>query len=118
MPIRVSQKNYQSTPVAPSAITSKKRPPPMNIKSQTSIDPNRKVLYRNFHPISGKVYLVEISRNPLKIYILLFPNYEVPDIFLQETLSEKKAYKLMGECSNIFENLVDRFYVKFGKLQI
>jgi len=27
------------------------------------IDPKRKVLYRNFHSIDQKVYLIEISRN-------------------------------------------------------
>ena len=55
------------------------------------IDPKRKVLYRNFHDIHGTVYLVEISRNALKVFILLFPNFEVPEIYLCEILAEKKA---------------------------
>jgi hypothetical protein len=55
------------------------------------IDPKRKVLYRNFHSIDGKIYLIEISRNALKVFMLLFPNFEAPDIFLSEIMAEKKA---------------------------
>jgi hypothetical protein len=55
------------------------------------IDPKRKVLYRNFHNISGVIYLVEISRNPIKVFVILFPNFEVPDIFIHEIMHEKKA---------------------------
>jgi len=47
------------------------------------------VLYRNFHDISGMVYLVEISRNSKKVFIVMFPNYEKPDIFVHEALSDK-----------------------------
>jgi hypothetical protein len=74
-------------------IVAKKRPPSMPIKNWEiiGIDPKRKVLYRNFHNIEQKIYLVEISRNPLKVFILLFPNFEAPDIFLHEILHEKKA---------------------------
>ena len=57
----------------------------------TGVDPKRKVLYRNFHEISGKVYLVDISRNTLKVFILLFPNFEMPEIYLSEIMAEKKA---------------------------
>ena len=55
------------------------------------IDPKRKVLYRNFHEISGTVYLIEISRNALKVFIILFPNFEVPEIYIYEIMQEKKA---------------------------
>ena len=55
------------------------------------IDPKRKVLYRNFHDIGGIVYLIEISRNIHKVFILLFPNFEVPEIYLSEIIAEKKA---------------------------
>lgn len=74
-------------------IVAKKRPPAMPIKNYESegIDRKRKVLYRNFHDIDGTIYLVEISRNALKVFILLFPNFEAPDIFLSEIMSEKKA---------------------------
>ena len=58
-------------------IVAKKRPPPMNIGyNELGIENKRKVLYRNFHQISRRVYLVEISRNTKKIFILLFPNFE------------------------------------------
>ena len=55
------------------------------------VDPKWKVLYRNFHNIDDTIYLVEISRNALKVFILLFPNFEAPDIFLCEIMAEKKA---------------------------
>ena len=101
-------------------IVAKKRPPSMPIKNyaEHGIDPKRKVLYRNFHDIDGVIYLVEISRNALKVFILLFPNFEAPDIFLFESMAEKKAQKLMTESNNMFEELVTKFHVKHGKLQI
>jgi hypothetical protein len=80
------------------------------------IDPKRKVLYRNFHDISGTIYLVEISRNTHKVFILLFPNFEAPDIFLCEVIAEKKAQKLMSDSSNTFEELVKKFFIKYNKL--
>lgn len=64
---------------------------PIKNHDEFGIDPKRKVLYRNFHDISGKIFLVEISRNQLKVFILLFPNFEMPDIFLCEVMTEKKA---------------------------
>lgn len=61
-------------------IIAKKRPPPMNIGANyDGIEPTRKVLYRNFHEIDSQVYLIEISRNKKKVFILLFPNFERPD---------------------------------------
>ena len=82
------------------------------------IDPKRKVLYRNFHNVDGTIYLVEISRNQLKVFILLFPNFEAPDIFMSEIMPEKKAQKLMTDSENMFEELVKKFHIKYGKLQI
>ena len=101
-------------------IVAKKRPPSMPLKNheEHGIDPKRKVLYRNFHDVDGVIYLVEISRNALKVFILLFPNFEAPDIFLCESMAEKKAQKLMAESNNMFEELVTKFHVKYGKLQI
>ena len=80
------------------------------------IDPKWKVLYRNFDDIDGTMYLVEISRNALKVFILLFPNFEAPDIYLCEIIAEKKAQKLMADSSNMFEELVKKFHVKYGRL--
>lgn len=90
----------------------------MNIKNydQHGIDKKRKVLYRNFHEIDSKIFLVEISRNSLKVFILLFPNYETPDIFLCEVMADKKAQKLMSDSNNLFEELIKKFHIKFGKL--
>lgn len=42
------------------------------------IPAKRSVLYRNFHAVSDTVYLVEISRDKRKIFVLLFANYENP----------------------------------------
>ena len=74
-------------------IVARKRPPSMPIKNYeiNGIDPKRKVLYRNFHDVDGKIYLVEISRNNIKVFILLFPNFEAPDIYISEIMPEKKA---------------------------
>lgn len=91
----------------------------MNIGfNDLGVEMKRQVLYRNFHQIGDQVYLVEISRNPKKVFILLFPNFERPDIYLSEVLTEKMAMRLMNESGNIFENFVGTFFVKFGKLQI
>jgi len=101
-------------------IVAKKRPPAMPIKNYAhhGVDPKRKVLYRNFHDVDGTIYLVEVSRNALKVFVLLFPNFEAPDIFLCEIIAEKKAQKLMTDSNNMFEELVKKFHVKYGKLQI
>ena len=89
----------------------------MNIGyNDNGIDMTRQVLYRNFHMIAETVYLVEISRNPKKVFILLFPNFERPEEYIQEVLTDKQATKLMAESGNIFENFISNFYVKFGKL--
>ena len=80
------------------------------------IDAKRKVLYRNFHNISDKIYLIEISRSTKKIFVLLFPNFENPEAYMHEIFSEKIASKLMSDNDNLFENLIDKFYVKFDKL--
>lgn len=64
---------------------------PIKDHERLGVDPKRKVLYRNFHDIDGQIFLVEISRNAIKVFILLFPNFEAPDIFLCEVMPEKKA---------------------------
>ena len=101
-------------------IVAKRRPPAMPLKNHGAIgvDPKRKVLYRNFHDVDGGIYLVEISRNAIKVFIMLFPNFEMPDIFLHVIMPEKQAQKLMSESSNMFEELVKKFYIKYNKLQI
>ena len=62
----------------------------MNIgHNDAGIDMTRQVLYRNFHMIAETVYLVEISRNPKKVFILLFSNFERPEEYIQEVLTDK-----------------------------
>jgi hypothetical protein len=98
-------------------IVAKKRPPPMKIGfNDHGVKDKRKVLYRNFHAISGKIYLVEISRSKLKIFVLLFENFEIPTNFIIEVLQEKVAHKLLQDNNNRFENFVAQFYIKFGRL--
>jgi hypothetical protein len=70
------------------------------------IDEKRVVLYRNFHEINGRVYLVEIARSRAKIFIVLFDDYMDPSSFIAEVLTEKVANKLMSENENLFENFV------------
>lgn len=78
----VSQKDF--------SIIAKRRPPAMQITyNEDGIDPKRQVLYRNFHDIDGVLYLVEISRNSKKVFILLFPNFENPEIFKSCVMAEK-----------------------------
>ena len=88
-------------------IIAKKRPPPLNIGyNELGIEMKRTVLYRNFHEVSGKIYLVEISRNKTKIFICLFENFESPGKYLAEVLLEKIALKLMQDNGNSFENFI------------
>ena len=71
----------------------------MYFKNSTffGIDPKRKVMYRNFHEISGVVYLCEISKNDRKVFVILFPNFEKPEIFIKECISEKIFHKLLAD---------------------
>lgn len=92
----------------------------MDIKDP-DIDPNRKVLYRNFHEIgknSKFVYLVEISRNSTKIFVVLFPNFERPDLYINETISYKIGERLLSMCDNVFEDFISTFDIRYGKLLI
>jgi len=94
-----------------------KRPPPIPIGyNELGIDSTRKVLYRNFHKVSNLIYLIEISRNKTKVFIVLFENYCTPDIYIAEALSEKIAFSLMAKHNNLYENFVTSFYISYGKL--
>ncbi len=91
--------------------------------NEEGINQERQVLYRNFHQIlddrgPGHIYLVEISRNQKKVFILVFPNFEEPEIYKFCSMTEKQATKLMGECNNIFDEFIKKFFIKFDKLQI
>lgn len=86
--------------------------------NEKGIEAKRKVLYRNFHQISELIYLVEISRTKMKVFFLLFPNFEIPQNYLDVVLPERVACKMMADCGNSFESLIQRFYVKFDTLQI
>ena len=96
-----------------------KRPPPLDVGyNEYQMDSTRKVLYRNFHEINSKVYLVEISRNKTKVFICLFEDYENPNNFIAQVLSEKLAFYMMRKHNNQFEAFVAKFSVVYNKLQI
>jgi len=52
------------------------------------------------------------------VFIILFPNFESPEKHLAEVLPEKIAVKLMNEADNLFENFIEKLYLKFGRIQI
>jgi hypothetical protein len=105
-------------------LVASKRPPPMQIGyNEEGIQPVRQVLYRNFHQVnddrgSGHIYLVEISRSEKKVFILLFPNFETPEVYKSCHMTEKQATKLMSECGNVFDEFIKKFFIKFDRLQI
>ena len=79
-------------------ILAKRRPPPLNIGyNEKGIVPERDVLYRNFHEISGRIYLVEISRNKMHMFVALLENFEDPSKFIAESIKIKVASKLMKD---------------------
>jgi len=89
------------------------------IAKENGIDPKRKVLYRNFHEIGGIVYLTEFSRNDKKVFIILFPNFEKPDFFISQILSDKIFSKLLYELNGVYELFVSKsLKLKYGKLWI
>lgn len=57
--------------------------------NEYGFDQKRKVLYRNFHEIDQVIYLVEVSRDAKKVFILLFPNFEKPEDHMCIVLTEK-----------------------------
>ncbi len=68
----------------------KRRAPPLNIGyNDYGIEASRKVLYRNFHEISEKVYLVEVSRTTKKMLIILLENFEEPQNYLADAFTLK-----------------------------
>lgn len=96
-----------------------RRPPPIPIGyNELGIDEMRKVLYRNFHEICGMVYLVEISRNKTKVFIVLFESYSAPVTFIAETLHEKIAFTLFAKHDYHYPNFIETLYISYGKLQI
>lgn len=92
--------------------------------NEEGVTQERQVLYRNFHQIpddksginGGSIYLVEISRNAKRVFILVFPNFEQPEIYKSCHMTEKQATKLMSECNNVFDEFIKKFFIKFDKL--
>jgi len=76
---------------------------PLKNAQYHGIDPKRKVIYRNFHDISGVIYLVEISSNTKKVFVILFPNFEKPDMMIKEIMSEKIFQKLLMDKSHMYD---------------
>ena len=81
--------NYPTQVNTPRTISlvAKKRPLPLDIGyNDLGVKLKRHVLYRNFHEISKVVYLVEISRDRKKIFVLLFENFEKPRLHIGEAI--------------------------------
>jgi hypothetical protein len=96
-----------TTNLKPVNIIAKRRPPPLNIGyNELGVEQKRAVLYRNFHEISKKIYLIEISRTKKRVFVLLFENFENPNNYIAEVLPEKIAMKLMNDNGNLFENFI------------
>ena len=89
-----------------------KRPKPMPVKShiakETGINPKRRVIYRQFHDINKTIFLVEICRSSKKILILLFPNYERPDLYICDTLPEAAFDRLLEDVDGSYNNLINK----------
>ena len=76
-------------------------------------------MYRNFHEINGIIYLTEISRNTKKVFIIMFPNFEMPDMFILEIMSQKIFTKLLSDKNYLYDILIgESFSIKYGKLLI
>lgn len=117
---------------------------PIKNSESNGIDSRRRVLYRNFHMVKHskpyddpmkrkrrgwlqqqqpefKTYLFEISTSHDKrhIFIILFPNYENPQIYLKETLPIKVFGKLLADNEGFFSNFIlNQLEIKFGRLWI
>ena len=88
-------------------VTSSLNPPPLNIGfSEIGACPERKVLYRNFHEVSGQMYLIEISKHLCRLFVHLIPNFETPKINLQMFLPMKVAIRLLLQSDNKFASFV------------
>ena len=121
---------------------------PLMLKFNEEIEPNRLVLYREdcrqLSPAkdskkhSSGFYIVEISRSKRKFYIIsvkipkellltkMFESRKAYKTLTQQAgtkvyytmMTEKQGKKLLFECNNDFKEVVDRVYVKGGKLVV
>ena len=101
-----------------------KRPKPMPVKSyiakETGINPKRKVIYRKFHDINQTIFLIEICKSSKQnIVILLFPNFERPDLYICDTMPEAAFEKLLDDFNGSYNNLINKnFGIRSGRLFI
>ena len=53
----------------------------------------RSVLYRNTHSVSGRVLLVEVSRNKTRVFVIMTENpHQAKENWIGDSLPAKKAY--------------------------
>ena len=62
-----------------------------------NIDDTRRVFYRGFHSVSGVIYLVEMSHNGKRAFVILFPNFENSEKFIFDSVPLKVFTKLFRE---------------------
>lgn len=55
----------------------------------------RTVMYRNFHEVSEKMYLVEISKSKTKVFCIIFEDYTNPGKFMGSSIPDKIAMKMI-----------------------
>lgn len=102
-------------------VVSKYRPEPIFVSNAASgIDNDRKVLYRNIAEVGNckSSFLVEISKNKKKLFILLTDPTDKSRKIIHESLSIKIGEKLLVDLDGSFEDFIKTFEIRFGKLWI
>ena len=62
--------------------------------------------------MSGVIYLIEMSHNGKRAYVILFPNFEHSDKFIYDTVPLKVFTKLFKESHQNFVELISTFSVR------
>lgn len=90
---------------------------PINVtNTDTPVDPNRKVIYRKIHKYGKKEYLVEISKNKIKYFILSIRLKK--DQKTQMLEYHYKQGKRLIKAAGGVDALADKIKFKYGSLAI
>lgn len=79
-----------------------------------SVEGKSVLLYEANARISGHDYFVEITRNKVAMLVTAFSIVKAETKEMRVPI--KTAYRLIQECGNQFERLVDKLQVKYGTL--
>ena len=69
-------------------------------------------------PAAGEQAHQEPTRDEKAAFVKAMLHGIQPGTRAAKVMAEKKAQKLMTESSNMFEELIKKFHIKYGKLQI